>query len=247
MLAFHSFRITTILLIGLALLTMSDPVSAQNVGGVFGPKVTPDSKATELRIAVAPESDGRPSRVVSRFHYQQTVTDNLRLRAVVQGADTLNSDFDFDLVQFEAQYQFLNREENGFDSAFRVDLLLGDDRPNLVSLNWTSDIPLSEKWTARALILAQLQFGDNRNSGIFLQTRSSLRYQVNSIYNLQVQSFNTYGSTSDFPAFRNQNHSVGPAVSAKLGDGWSMEASTLFGLTDATSDVDFRLFIAKSF
>lgn len=221
--------------------------NAQNVGGVFGPKVAPGSKAIEFRAAIAPQSDGRPSRLTSRFHYQQSVTDNLRLRAVVQGADTNTSGFDFDLVQFEAQYQFLESDLNGFDSAFRLDVLLGDDRPNLVSFNWTNDVPLNENWFARAVVLAQVQFGSNRNSGIFLQTRSSLRYKVNSNYNLQIQVFNTYGSTADFPAARNQNHSVGPAIAAKIGEGWSIEASTLLGLTNATSDVDFRIFLSKAF
>ena len=91
--------------------------NAQNVGGVFGPEVTPGSRALEFRTAFAPPSDGRPDRITSRLHYQQSVTDNLRLRAVVQGADTNTSGFDFDLVQFEAQYQFLEDEKAGIDSA----------------------------------------------------------------------------------------------------------------------------------
>lgn len=235
------------LLTCLVLFGFMGSASAQNVGGVFGPKVVPGSKAAEFRTAIAPQSDGRPARITSRFHYQQSVTDNLRLRAVIQGADTNTSNFDFDLVQFEAQYQFLESKRNGFDSAFRLDVLLGKDRPNLVSFNWTNDVPLSEQWFARAVVLAQVQFGANRNNGLFLQTRSSLRYKVNSNYNLQVQIFNTYGSTADFPAARNQNHSIGPAISAKIAEGWSIEASTLLGLTNATSDVDFRIFLAKSF
>ena len=99
----------------------------------------------------------------------------------------------------------------------------------------------------RALVLAQVQFGDNRNDGLFLQTRSSLRYQVNPRYNLQVQVFNAYGSTDDFPSFRDQSHSVGPAIAFKIGQGWSVEASTLFGLTNATADADFRVFLSESF
>ncbi len=220
---------------------------AQNVGGVFGPDVKPNSKAIEFRTANAPRSDGRPARTTSRLHYQQTVTDNLRLRAVVQGADTNTSGFDFDLVQFEAQYQFLEDERDGFDSAIRLDLLIGDDRPDLVSFNWTNDVPLNDRWALRGLVLAQVQFGDNRGDGLFLQTRSSLRYKVNDTYNIQVQVFNNYGSTDDFPAFRDQNHAIGPAAAIKLDHGWAIEASVLFGLTNATSDADFRIFLAKNF
>ncbi len=239
-----------VLLLGLLVVLLGTPMlpaHAQNVGGVFGPDVTPDSKAIEFRTAIAPRSDGRPVRTTSRLHYQQTVTDNLRLRAVVQGADTNTSGFDFDLVQFEAQYQFLEDERDGFDSAVRVDLLIGDNRPDLVSFNWTNDVPLNDRWALRGLVLAQVQFGDNRGDGLFLQTRSSLRYKVNNTYNLQVQVFNNYGSTDDFPAFRDQNHAIGPAAAIKLDHGWAIEASLLFGLTNATSDTDFRIFLAKNF
>ena len=210
--------------------------------------MTPNSRAIEFRTAFAPPSDGRPDRITSRLHYQQTVTDNLRLRAVVQGADTNVSGFDFDLVQFEAQYQFLEDEKAGIDSAVRLDVLINDDvGPNLVSFNSTTDVPLGERWVWRGVVLAQVQFGDDRADGLFLQTRSSLRYKINKAVNIQAQAFNFYGSTADFPALRDQVHSVGPALAAKLGQGWSLEASTLFGLTNASSDVDFRVFLAKSF
>jgi len=238
-------RLTAFFLLSLALATGAN---AQNVGGVFGPEVTPGSKAFEFRTAFAPPSNGRTDRITSRLHYQQSITDNLRLRAVVQGTDTNVSGFDFDLVQFEAQYQFLEDERDGVDSAIRFDLLINDDvGPNLVSFNSTTDVPLSERWTLRGVLLAQVQFGDDRSDGLFLQTRSSLRYKVNPAFNLQVQVFNFYGSTADFQDFDDQVHSVGPAISAKLGQGWSVEASTLFGVTNATSDVDFRVFLAKSF
>lgn len=222
--------------------------SAQNVGGVFGPEVTPGSRALEFRTAFAPPSDGRPDRITSRLHYQQSVTDDLRLRVVVQGADTNVSGFDFDLVQFEAQYQFLEDEKAGVDSAVRLDVLINDDvGPNLVSFNSTTDVPLGERWVWRGVVLAQVQFGPDRSDGLFLQTRSSLRYKINKAVNIQAQVFNFYGSTADFPDFRDQVHSVGPALAAKLGQGWSVEASTLFGLTNASSDVDFRVFLTKSF
>lgn len=234
-------------LAGFALICFMSPAAAQNVGGVFGPEVTPDSKAVEFRVAAAPASDGRPSLITSRLHYQQTVTDDLRLRVVVQGADTITSNFDFDLVQFEAQYQFLEDEEAGIDSALRFDLLLNEDGPNLVSFNNTTDIPLGEKWSLRGVVLAQVQFGDQRTDGLFLQTRASLSYKLTKSVQLQTQIFNFWGTTADFPDINDQSHSIGPAIAAKLGHGWSLEASTLFGVTDAASDADFRLFLVKSF
>ena len=222
---------------------------AQNTGGVFGPDVTPDSQALEWRASVAPGSDGRSDRVASRLHYQRTVSDDLRLRVVLQGADELaaNSDFDFDFLQLEAQWQFREDEESGWDSALRFDLQFAEGRADLVSFNWTSDVPLGGRWRARGVLLTAVQFGSQRLDGLILQTRANLSYALNPNTQLQLQSFNIFGSTNGFGDFDDQNHAMGPAVVGKLGGRWSYEAGLLFGITDATADTDFRLFISRSF
>jgi len=222
--------------------------SGQNTTGVFGPEVTPGERSAEVRVAFAPRSDGSEARVASRIHYQHAVTDTLRLRAVLQGADRPGgSDFDFDFVQFEAQWQFLEDETHGWDSALRLDGQIAQDRADLTNLHWSNDVPLGESWVLRGILLAGFQIGDSRASGLFLQTRASLRYKLSPNYSLQVQVFNLYGSTANMPAGQNQNHSVGPAVAGKLGRGWSFEASTLFGVTRAAPDADLRLFLTKAF
>ncbi|MEL7454771.1 MAG: hypothetical protein AAGJ50_15525, partial [Pseudomonadota bacterium] len=161
-------------MLGLCLAMVTPAVSAQNVAGVFGPEVTPGSKAAEVRFAFAPANNGRPDRFTSRLHYQQAVTDTIRLRGVIQGADSNTSDFDFDLVQFEAQWQFREDEIDGWDSAVRADVQITEGRADLLALNWTSDIPLGDAWTVRAHAQGAVQVGGGRTDGLFLQTR----YQV---------------------------------------------------------------------
>ncbi|MEM7004903.1 MAG: hypothetical protein AAF498_03405 [Pseudomonadota bacterium] len=232
----------------LAVALLFSPVAfAQNAGGVFGPEVTPNSKAAEVRFIFAPASDGRPDRFTSRFHYQQTISDSIRLRGVIQGADTSTSDFDYDLVQFEAQWQFAEDEDRGWDSALRLDLQIADDRPDLIALNWTSDVLLSERFFVRGIAQGGFQIGDNRQDGLFLQSRFGLNYRTDPGYTFQIQVFNFWGTTSDFQDLNDQNHSIGPAVSGPIGEKWSFEASSLFGLTDATADVDLRLFLTRKF
>lgn len=220
---------------------------AQQTGGVFGPNITPDSQAVEFRVAFAPSDDGQPDAIASRFHYQATATDTLRFRAVVQGRGAPADQFDFDFVQFEAQWQFRNAEEHGWTSALRLDLQLADERRDLLGLNWTSDFKLSEKLTFRQVLLTAVQLGDQAQDGLFLQTRSALLYKISQNYSLQLQSFNLYGSTENIPEFDRQNHGVGPALSGKIGNGWAFEASALFGVSDAASDVDLRLFLVRNF
>ena len=234
---------------GLWLVAVALPIAAQNTAGVFGPNITPNSEALEWRLSVAPGSDGRSDRVASRLHYQSTVTDDLRLRAVLQGADELaaDSDFDFDFFQFEAQWQFRHAETSGWDSALRLDLQLAEGRADLLGLNWTSDFQLGGPWRARTVLLTGVQLGPQRRDGLFLQTRASLGYTISGSTQLQLQSFNIYGTTDGFGDFSDQNHAFGPAVSGKFAGRWSYEAGLLFGLTNATADTDFRLFISRSF
>lgn len=220
---------------------------AQNTGGVFGPEVTPGSSAFEGRVAIAPGSDGRDRRFASRVHYQKAISDNLRLRAVVQGVDTQANGFEFAFVQLEAQLQFREDEIHGWDSAVRFDAQFADGGADLIGINWTSDIFLNDRWKLRGILMGAVQVGSERRSGAFLQTRSSISYKLDSNYQVQLQMFNNYGSSADFADFRDQNHAVGPAVSGKLGKDWSFEASALFGVTDAATDTDLRIFLTKAF
>ena len=233
----------------LGLLFLLPTAHAQNTAGVFGPDVAPGSQALDWRVSVAPGSDGRSDRVASRLHYQRAVTDDLRLRAVLQGADepAADSDFDFDFFQLEAQWQFREDHASGWDSALRLDLQIAEGRADLLGLNWTSDVPLGGAWRARGVLLTAVQLGSQRGDGLFLQTRASVSYALGAGTQLQLQSFNIFGSTAGFGDFDDQNHALGPAVSGKFGRGWSFEAGLLFGLTDATADTDFRLFISRSF
>ncbi len=220
---------------------------AQNTTGVFGPEVTPGSRAFEVRVAVVPGTDGRSDRFASRIHFQQSVTDDLRLRTVLQGADTPTDDFNFDFIQFEAQYQFLEDDVHGWDSAVRLDFQIADGSANQIGINWTSDIPLNSRWSLRGIVLAAVQIGPRRQDGLFLQTRGSISYKLKSGHQLQLQVFNNYGPTANFMDFDNQSHSLGPGFAGKIGEGWSYEASALFGVTDATPTADLRIFLTKSF
>jgi len=117
----------------------------------------------------------------------------------------------------------------------------------LISLNWTGDVLLGGPWRARGVLLTAIQLGSERADGLFLQTRASLSYVLDSGTQLQLQSFNIYGSTAGFGDFSDQNHALGPAITGRIGRKWTYEASLLLGVTNATADTDFRLFISRSF
>ncbi len=225
------------------------PAAAQNVGGVFGPDVAPSISAIEARTAFAPATDGGEDGFTARIHYQRPVTDDLRLRAVIQGSDTGPGGFDFRFAQFEAQWQFAEDDVAGWDGAVRFDARVADENggPDLVSFNWTSDHPIGEAWFIRAIALASVQFGANGGEGLFLETRTGINRRLGPRWRIELQSFNVYGSTADFARLSDQSHSLGPAVTGSLGGGWSLQTGVLGGLTEPVADVDWRVFLTKAF
>ncbi|MEO0981213.1 MAG: hypothetical protein AAFX03_01010 [Pseudomonadota bacterium] len=225
------------------------PASAQSLSGVFSPDVRPGSKAAEYRMAFTPSDDGDPDAFAARLHYQQSVTDNLRLRGIVVGEENDDGAFAFDSVQFEAQWQFREDDIHGYDSALRFDFEVGARGvPHEVNLNWTNQIFLGGPWFLRAIATADVEYGDDSDPGVEFGTRFGLNRRLGGGYRAEIQMFNSYGSTADFPGFDDQRHVVGPAITGPIGDSpWSFQASTLFGFSEAAADLDARLFIIRSF
>ena len=217
-------------------------VYASNVGGVFGPIVNEGDKTFQYRAAYDPDSN----QFVQRFHYQQALNDDVRLRGVVQARKTDQSDLDYDFFQGELLWQ-LDDNSSVWNRALRFDFRITDDgRPGLVAATWTNRINWSEKWNSTALILGSVDIGSGARSGVFLQTRADIVRKLNSKWSVGAEVFSSYGSTTGFGSFDDQSHQIGPTVKAKLGNGWSFFSGVLVGLSDSAQDENVRLWFTKS-
>lgn len=225
------------------------PALAQNTGGVPGPQVIPGERQAEWRVAIDPGSDGGNARTALRLHYQQALTDTFRLRGIITGSDTGPGGFDLTQYQVQALWQFADAGDGGINSALRFDYIVTDGSavPDSVRLGWTADWPLRDDWTFRTVAFGSLQTGDNRQNGVFLEARTALIRRLAGGHSLQVQSFSQLGSSADLPGFDSQNHALGPSVSYRLSSHWSLDASALFGISDAAGDAVFRLFLGYRF
>lgn len=238
------------LLLGiLASLSGMGSALAQNTGGVPGPQVTPGERQAEWRVAIDPGSDGGDARTAMRLHYQQALTDTFRLRGIITGSDAGPGGFDLTQYQVQALWQFADASDGGVNSALRFDYIVtdGSASPDSVRLGWTAEWPLRDDWTFRTVAFGSLQTGDNREDGVFLEARTALIRRIAGGHSLQVQSFSQLGSTANLPGFDGQNHALGPLVSYRLSSHWSLDASALFGISDAADDAVFRLFLGYRF
>ena len=84
---------------------------------------------------------------------------------------------------------------------------------------------------------------DTHNSGGIAW---STRYKYSPEIQPALEIYNDFGSIDKENVFRNQNRSVGPAVSGRI-SGIDYQAGVLFGLTDSTPDETFKLSIGYQF
>lgn len=222
---------------------IASPAFATNTSSVFGSSVEPEDKSFEYRLAIDPETQSGFNFITSqRFHYQQSVSDRLRLRGIVQWDTNEFDDIEFDYIQAEALYQ-LAPERNGFVNALRFDLRWRDhDRPGQVRVNWSGQWDLGDDWRVRAIGLSAMQFANGADSDVAFEARAQVSRKVKGV-RFGLESFNDLGDTRDFSPFKNNETTLGPFIGWKLADKVPFSLGTQFGLTNGSPDTQIRLFM----
>ncbi|MEM9749375.1 MAG: hypothetical protein AAF869_00335 [Pseudomonadota bacterium] len=231
-----------IAILGLAVwwLTAS-PGFAQNTGGIFGPVVAKGHAAFQYRITSRPKQDS----LAQRLHYEQAPTDALMWRIVGQARTSDADGTEFDYVQGELFWD-LTEDQRLWQSGLRFDgRVRGQGRPGVFALNWTNQWRLSDRLELRGIALSSVEIGDDRQSGVFLETRAHLAYDLQPGLRFGVESFNAYGTTSGFEPFARQRHQVGPFLNAPVVGDWSVFLGALAGASEASPDLDLRFWLTR--
>lgn len=217
--------------------------AAQSTGGVTGPKIAPNDRAVEFRIAYDPDS----GRFAQRLHYQQAVSRDWRLRAIVV-QDFRDGDFRFRNVTLQAHYQF-QRAARGWNAGLQFQGVIptGNRGPGQARLAWANSLDIAGGGEFRFAAYAARPIGDAAPPGIFLETRTEASFPTGHGTRLGVLSFNEWGSTAGFGALAEQSHRVGPLVRWSGEGGLGLEASVQLGLTRDAPDNVLRLFVTKRF
>ena len=214
---------------------------AQNAAGVPPPVVDADHRSAQYRIAFNPDTDN----IAQRLHYQQSIDGDFMWRAVLQVRETPASDVDFDYVRGELFWELETGSDN-WKTGLRFDAqYTSDDRPGFVGALWLNQFQLAPRLSARLAFVTRYQIGENRRDGLFLQTRANLAYAASNDVTIGVESYNTYGFTTDIPALGEQNHVAGPFVNVRLGEKWGLSTSALLGMTEASPDAEMRLWLTR--
>ncbi len=229
----------------LALVLPVGSLFANNTTSVFSPEVKEDSSAFEYRFSFLPDGD---QALAHRFHYERALNDAWRWRIIGQFSET-TGDFEYRYARLELQWQFLESEIVGWDSAFRFEFQAadGDDRPSRGRVAWTGKWNFDSGLELRGNFLTGRQFGAESGEGFLLETRAQATIPVTDKLRFGVEMFNDMNDTETFGSFNTQEHTIGPVIKMSLGDDLKLLGSYLFGISDAADSHDLRLHLTWSF
>lgn len=232
----------------LGALLFAAPAAAQNISTVFSADVKPGDISAEYRAAFSAEDDGREEGFAHRLHLQYAIDDKWRVRGIVfqskRGAEALKTT----AARIEIMRQLVESENSGgWDSAIRLEGNIPvADGPGRARIGWINTYDAGENWNLRGHVIFGREFGDNRDDGFSIETRTQATRDIGSDLRAGVQMFNIF-ETAQFGGFNDQRHQAGPVLKGDLSDRIDFELSLLFGLSRAASDTDLRLFVGYSF
>ena len=226
---------------------LSSAALAQSTSGVSGSDVNAGEDLFEYRFAYSPENDGKEDGYTHRLHYQHGFSDSWRGRLLLTMARHDADPLKPTVAGIEILHQFRESEDTGgWDSAIRFDgnIPLQDGTPGRARVAWHNQFALDEHVELRGVILLGHEFGDRAKDGMSIETREAITYKLPSGVRIGAQMFDNYGTTDHFGSFDEQKHQLGPVLKGRVGKHVRYEFSTLFGVSRAASDADFRFFIS---
>lgn len=218
---------------------------AQNTGGVFGPVVDEGHRAAEYRITY----DSSNEKTSHRIHYQHSLNGSLMARGVAQARESDDRDFDFDYVQGELFWQ-ITPDGQDWQTGMRFDARArSDNRSGLLGVHWTNQYQFSPKISGRVVALSFKEIGENARDDLALQSRTNLMYRPETewINVTGIELYSAYGNTTDFKPFKNQSHQIGPFAMIRSSENTQLFTGALFGMTDMSSDQEWRFWLTRFF
>jgi hypothetical protein len=178
-----------------------------------------------------------------------------RWEGIVEGFFRQDIGEEFEARQFElgAQYEIVERHGDGLGLAFRgiYEFALQDDSPDEILFGPLAKYVVGrDSFTVNAFFIGQV--GDEREiDSLELKVNWRAKHELSEKWGLGVEGYSEIEDLSHAGTFDDQKHRVGPVAYYETGgDGkleWEFAAGTLFGVSDATSDVTYKFDVELKF
>jgi len=178
-------------------------------------------------------------------------TDHFEGIAELTLRENIGDNLKWHRFELGGQYELIERHGDGFGLAFRslYEFALQSGDPNEILFG-----PLGKYvWgdnsvTVNAFFIGQVD--DNRDiDSLEFKFNWRLKHELNEKWGLGVEGYSEIEDLSHTGTWDEQKHRVGPVAYFEL-EGmpkWEFAAGTLFGVSDATSDVTFKFDIEAEF
>jgi hypothetical protein len=172
-----------------------------------------------------------------------------RWALIVEGFFRQDIGEDFEAREFElgGQYEIIERHGDGLGFAFRTiyEFALQSGEPDEILFGPLAKYVIGPDSAAiNAFFIGQL--GDEAEiDSLELKVNWRLKHELNEKWALGVEGYGEIEDLSHAGTFDDQKHRIGPVAYFEIGghDGkpkWEFDFGTLFGISDATSDVTYK-------
>lgn len=178
-------------------------------------------------------------------------TDRFEGIAELSARENIGDSLKWHRFELGGQYELVERHGDGWGLAFRslYEWALQDGDPDeilfgpLAKYVWGHD-----SITANAFFIGQV--GDHRDiDSLEFKLDWRFKHEFNETWGLGVEGYSEIEDLSHAGSWDEQKHRVGPVAYLEL-EGmpeWEFAAGTLFGVSDATSDVTFKFDVEAAF
>jgi hypothetical protein len=244
------WRVSWLCFVLAVLLVSAQPASAQFY--VRSPDVDKGEFKLEEHGAVysGPGEDER-RRQSHELEAKYGFTDRFEGIAELTARENIGDSLKWHRFELGGQYELVERHGDGWGLAFRslYEWALQDGDPDeilfgpLAKYVWGHD-----SLTVNAFFIGQV--GDHRDiDSLELKFNWRLKHELNETWGVGVEGYSEIEDLSHTGTWDEQKHRVGPVAYLEL-EGmpkWEFAVGTLFGVSDATSDVTFKFDIEAEF
>lgn len=219
---------------------------AQNTASIPSATVNAGETSVEYRVSFGVNDDGGADPFTHRIHVNYAPTGDIRLMAFVEQRRIGDGPLRTRRFSPNIFTQFIETKSWDLAVRWQGDIPLQDGLPGRARLGLLNTFRVGD-WEIRSNVYLGKEIGANAPDGLVFETREEISLRVSPAASLGAQVFNNFVTTRNFGSFDDQRHQAGPFVRTRLGKKVRLEISALFGLSQAATDAEGRMFASYAF
>lgn len=232
--------------------TLSPHAKAQSLTGNVGSAgISDGEQSVETRFGINDAGDA-----AARIHYDFAATGWYQLRLISSFSRPDNEDWDFSAFTVENWFQWSEeaRSGEGFNGGLRLAYGFADGGgPDEAEVRLTITDKFAGAWEWRANAIGEVETGEGSEGGVEIETRAQLTRGIDtgvlgaSGARFGLEIFSEWGNSRDIGGLEEQAHQIGPVLKLDWSNGVFLQSAIRAGLTEASDDAMFKVFIGREF